>query len=144
MDRIQMKKYLSLIIITLVILIANGTNASYNLDVSGTIYASGKIYANSFYENSDRTLKENIQELSKDLLEQVYNVKEVSFNWKKTGESAFGYIAQDFESISTTFIVRTDDDKLQLNYTEVLVAQIAALKQKIANLEERLHILERS
>ena len=55
--------------------------------------STGKMYAAAFYETSDRNLKENIQILSTDLLDKVYNIKEVSFNWKKNGEKAFGYIA---------------------------------------------------
>lgn len=109
---------------------------------TGKITATNSIYAASFYESSDRNLKENIQVLSNDLLDKVYNVKEVSFNWKKTKSQAFGYIAQDFETISETFIGRNDDGTLSLNYTEVLVAQIAALKQKIANLEKRIQVLD--
>lgn len=114
---------------------------------SGSIYcnpANAYIYANAFYQNSDRILKTNIQNLSKDLLDRVYNINEVSFNWKESGREAFGYIAQDYEAISKTFVDRQDDGTLTLDYTKALVAQIAALKQKIVNLEERLHSLERS
>lgn len=111
---------------------------------SGKISATGSIYAAAFYENSDIRLKHNIQYLQKNLLDKVYNVKEVSFNWNSDNTEAFGYIAQDYEKISKTFVSEKSDGTLSLNYTEVLVAQIAALKQKIANLEERFHILERS
>lgn len=129
------------------IVLTNASNGLYYTNTfkinysTGKVTATGSIYAASFYENSDRNLKENIQVLSSDLLDKVYNVKEVSFDWKKTKAQAFGYIAQDFENISETFIGRNDDGTLSLNYTEVLVAQIAALKQKIANLEQRINCL---
>ena len=108
----------------------------------GYVYAQYMYASSAFYQDSDIKLKENIKSLSKDLLDEVYNIKEVSFNWKKSGEKAFGYIAQDYEAISETFIGRNDDGTLSLNYTEVLVAQVAALKQKISQLENRIRILE--
>ena len=109
-----------------------------------TVYAYTMYAATAFYQSSDRTLKTNIQNISKDLLDRVYNINEVSFNWKDSGKEAFGYIAQDYEAISKTFVDKQDDGTLTLDYTKALVAQIAALKQKIVNLEECLHILERS
>lgn len=128
--------------------ISTAANNTYDLGTTGTrwktIYAYTMYAATAFYQSSDISLKTNIQNLSKDLLDRVYNINEVSFNWKESGREAFGYIAQDYEAISKTFVDRQDDGTLTLDYTKALVAQIAALKQKIVNLEERLHILERS
>lgn len=109
---------------------------------TGKVTAAGSIYAASFFQNSDINLKHNIQPLQKSLLEQVYNVKEISFNWNSDNTESFGYIAQDYEKISKTFVSKKTDGLLSLNYTEVLVAQIAALKQKIKDLEIRLSNLE--
>lgn len=123
-------------------------NNTYDLGTTGTrwktVYAYTMYASTAFYQSSDVRLKTNIQNLSKDLLDRVYNINEVSFNWKESGEESFGYIAQDYEAISKTFVDRQDDGTLTLDYTKALVAQIAALKQKIVNLEERLHSLERS
>lgn len=111
-------------------------NLKYNPSTN-RLTCAGSIYAASFYQDSDRVLKENIKKLSDNMLDKVYNIDEVQFNWKKNGKESFGYIAQDFEKISETFVSK-NNGILTLNYVEVLVAQIAALKQKISELENKL------
>lgn len=109
-----------------------------------TIYGNTIHASTAFYQSSDRNLKDNIQLLQQDILDKIYNTNEVTFTWKSTGERAYGYIAQDMQSISEDLIRVENDGHLVLDYNSVLVLQVAALKQKIANLEERIQKLERS
>lgn len=112
--------------------------------LTGAVTSSSTITATAFYQSSDRNLKDNIQLLQQDILDKIYNTNEVTFTWKNTGERAYGYIAQDMQSISEDLVRVTDNGHLVLDYNSVLVLQVAALKQKIENLEERIQVLERS
>jgi hypothetical protein len=47
----------------------------------------------AFYQDSDQRLKQNIQTITDSVLDQIYNINEVLFIWKKSQKSAFGYIA---------------------------------------------------
>ena len=107
-------------------------------DYRWNVIYGNNMYAKAFYQSSDKILKENIQELSKEILEEVYNIKEVSFNWKDSKERSVGYIAQDYENISNIFVYKNENGILSLNYIQVLVAQISALKFKISELEQKL------
>lgn len=112
--------------------------------LTGAVTSSSTITATAFYQDSDRTLKENIELIQDSVLDKIYNTNEVTFTWKNNGNRSYGYIAQDMQSISCDLIKVRDDGHLALDYNSVLVLQVAALKQKINNLEERIQNLERS
>lgn len=112
--------------------------------LTGAVTSSSTVTATAFYQDSDRTLKENIELIQDSVLDKIYNTNEVTFTWKNNGNRSYGYIAQDMQSISGDLIKVRDDGHLALDYNSVLVLQVAALKQKINNLEERIQNLERS
>lgn len=119
----------------------NALTLDYN---TGNATFAGTVTGSAFYQGSDKNLKENIELIQNSILDEIYNTNEVTFTWKNNGNRSYGYIAQDMQSISGDLVKVCDDGHLTLDYTSVLVLQVAALKQKINNLEERIQNLERS
>ena len=116
---------------------------------SGDFHAEGNITANSTSIASDRRLKKNIKPLNnKTSLEVILKGEEVSFNKKKNGEYASGFIAQNVEKylphLVTEGAVMGDETKIRkrLNYTgfiPYLSGAIKELNDKINKLEAQLN-----
>jgi outer membrane murein-binding lipoprotein Lpp len=80
----------------------SGTNGGINLSPNGTgvvtvLSTSGGVYAPAYYYNSDRRLKENIQDIKG--LESILALRGVSFQWKHNGQPEIGLIAQEVEKV---------------------------------------------
>jgi len=121
------------------------TAPSYTLDVSGSMRATGDIYANAFlYNSSDRRLKENIKPLTRSL-SKIQALEGVSFDWKKTGRSSLGLIAQDVELIYPELVSVDKEGYKAIAYEGLIAPLIEAVKAQqleIENLEARLEKLE--
>lgn len=112
-----------------------------------SLNCSGVATATDFNSTSDINLKDNIKQID-DPLEKVLQLTGVSFNWKHTGGSSAGVIAQDVEKVLPEIVYQGSDDYKSLNYNGLVGLLIEAvkeqnetievLKQKINTLEERL------
>jgi hypothetical protein len=134
------------------------TSPGYKLDVAGAAHAS------SFPTSSDARLKTNVTQLT-DVLEKLEKVRGVSFDWnelyeslgRSTGHREIGVIAQEVEAVFPELVTTWGDENYRaVDYgrlTGVLIeavkelraekdAEIAALKQQNADLEERVAALE--
>lgn len=119
---------------------SSGTLSVNQLNVVGVATAT------DFNSTSDINLKDNIKQID-DPLEKVLQLNGVSFNWKHTGGSSAGVIAQDVEKVMSEIVSEMDGHKT-LNYNGLIGLLIEAvkeqnetievLKQKINTLEERL------
>ena len=69
---------------------------SYKLDVTGNARVSGTIEATGFLYSSDRNLKKDIKPLEGSL-EKILKLSGYSYNWKSTGRTDIGVIAQEVE-----------------------------------------------
>jgi hypothetical protein len=118
---------------------------SYTLDVAGTIRATSDIYANAFlYNSSDRRLKKNIQPLSGSLA-KLQELQGVSFNWRKSGRSSLGFIAQDVELIYPELVSVDKEGYKAIAYEGLIAPLVEAVKAQqaeIESLESRLEKLE--
>ncbi len=134
------------------------TGPAYKLDVAGSAHAS------SFPTSSDARFKTNVTQLT-DVLEKLEKVRGVSFDWndlyeslgRSTGHREIGVIAQEVEAVFPELVTTWgDEDYRAVDYgrlTGVLIeavkelraekdAEIAAMKQQNADLEERVAALE--
>jgi hypothetical protein len=116
--------------------VSTGTSGGY------AFYCTGKAYISStLTQNSDRSLKYNIQELLKqnDLLDKIDNIPVVSFNMINSGEKKYGFIAQDFlPDFSEVTDYNGDQKTYSLDYNSCFALKIAALERRIKMLEEKL------
>lgn len=114
----------------------NGTtviNSSRNLInvVNGTF--TGTVTATDFNSTSDIKLKENIQTVE-NALETVNALRGVSFDWKESGGSSYGVIAQELEEVLPILV--KDGEIKSVNYNGLIGVLIEAVKELSSEVEE--------
>lgn len=118
-------------------------------------WVGGEVSCDSLEQRSDRNLKQEIEDLSKEEAKRVIlNLRPVTYRWRKpTGHKEpdtrlhHGFIAQEMQEIvSNDWGIVTDrEGGLTLNYTELLADAVSVIQQqqtKIDELETRLARLE--
>jgi len=121
--------------------------ASGNISASGYIYAGGDIHAvgdvvASSTTPSDYRLKTNIKPINSPL-EKILSLEGKEFEWKTTGNSDFGLIAQDVEKIIPRLvkeknILGVEETRKVVNYISIvplLIESIKELNDKIEDLK---------
>ncbi len=108
-----------------------GSMPSSNVTInnpSGTF--EGNVYAANFYTTSDARKKQNIHKISD-------NIKQ--FEWKETGETSYGFVAQDLE-VNHPELVNDNGNIKTVNYNAALSLVIAKLENRVKELEAKLGI----
>lgn len=121
-----------------------GANIVGDLDVDGTTYSLlitgananfvGVVTAANFVCYSDKNLKINIEELTNSL-DKVTQLNGVKFDWKETGDSGIGLIAQDVEPIVPEIVSEVHNIKT-VNYISLIPILIEAIKELKQEIEE--------
>ena len=97
------------------------------------IVITGIATATDFDSTSDVRLKTNIQVVD-EALDKVNRLRGVSFDWKESGESSYGVIAQELESVLPE-LVHGDDPK-RVNYNGIIGVLIESIKELSARVDE--------
>ena len=111
--------------------ILNESNVTSRLKV----LAGGGVYADSFFEFSDKRFKQVIKENPDFVGIESITAK----HYIKEGKEEIGYFAQDFEGVLDSAILKDKDDVLSLSYRQVHTAKMAVLEKRIAELEAKLN-----
>ena len=112
----------------------NATSELINvLATSGNITFSGTATATDFNSTSDLNLKENIKTVE-NALETLTQLRGVSFDWKETGRSSYGVIAQELEEVLPD-LVKNGEVK-SVNYNGLIGVLIEAVKELKKEIEE--------
>ena len=132
-----------------------GQGAYGNLKVLLGCWVGGEVSCDSIEQRSDRNLKQEIADLSKEEAKRVVmNLRPVTYRWRKpTGRKEpdtrlhHGFIAQEMQEIvSNDWGIVTDrEGGLTLNYTELIADAVSVIQQqqtKIDELEARLARIE--
>jgi hypothetical protein len=114
--------------------ILNESNVTSRLKV----LAGGGVYADGFFEFSDKRFKTLVKE--NPIIDGIESITAKSYI--KEGKEELGYYAQDFEGVLDSAILKDKDDILSLSYRQVHTAKIASLEKRILELETRLLELE--
>ena len=97
--------------------------------------AAGKFWAaTGVYAHSDKELKNNIKQLSKERISNIDKVNPSSFEWKDTGKKDIGFIAQDVEKVYPEFVKKGPDGKLGVDYakfTPILTGAVQEIKKSV-------------
>lgn len=93
----------------------------------------GVLTATDFNSTSDISLKENIKTLENPI-KKVMQLNGVSFDWKETGSSSIGVIAQELEEVFPE-LVKTGEIKT-VNYNGLIGVLIEVVKEQQRQIEE--------
>jgi hypothetical protein len=109
----------------------NTANTIVARDINGDFIA-GSIncsYLNASFDinsNSDQNLKKNIETV-KNPLEIVAQLRGVTFDWKETGKSSIGVIAQELEKVLPQIV--NNSEVKSVNYNGIIGVLIEAVKE---------------
>ena len=108
-------------------------------------YVANVTVNNGFiYESSDKRIKENIHEISKEEYNKILEKVLTKQYDLVSGEHRIGFIAQEIENVIPTSVkYNVDTDLYSVHYTEALAAYCGALHTKVLELEARLAALEK-
>jgi energy-converting hydrogenase Eha subunit A len=106
-----------------------------NLDGQAfTVTTTGDITAANFNSTSDESLKENVHTIE-NALDKVDSLRGVNFDWKESGLTATGVIAQEIETILPEVVTEVDGIK-HVAYGNVVGVLIEAIKELKAEIED--------
>jgi hypothetical protein len=114
--------------ITVGTLIASSVNYNGNVSITGDLDVLGDISS-----SSDINLKENIKTVENSL-NTIEQLRGVSFDWKETGKSSYGVIAQELEEILPE-LVKNGEVK-SVNYNGLIGVLIEAVKELSEEVKE--------
>jgi len=123
--------------------------ASDNLDLTSSgitgvtsITASSTVTAADFNSTSDQNLKDNIRHIES-ALEKVSQINGVLFEWKSTGETSAGVVAQEVEKVFPEVVKEMDGKTVNYNGLIGLLVEVVKEQQKqIEELKSRIDNLE--
>ena len=96
------------------------------------------IYANAYYYNSDKRLKENIKNLNgNDALNGIEQLNGVTFNWKDNGDKSLGLLAQDVEKVYPELVHENPQTGYKsVEYSNLVAVLIEAVKEQQKQIDE--------
>jgi hypothetical protein len=115
----------------------SGTITASGISTSKLTYnpANGEMTAINFNSTSDIALKENIHTVY-NALETVSALRGVSFDWKETGKTSYGVIAQELEEILPELVKQGEVKSVNYNgIIGVLIEAVKDLKKEIEDLK---------
>jgi hypothetical protein len=113
----------------------SGTITASGISTSKLTYnpSTGAVTAVDFNSTSDINLKENIHTVG-NALEITEQLRGVSFDWKETGKSSYGVIAQELEEVLPE-LVKQGEVK-SVNYNGIIGVLIEAVKELKVEVED--------
>ena len=108
-----------------------------------TLRHHGPLLVDDDATTSDARLKENIETIP-DALDMVLELRGVQFDWKSSGRSDIGLIAQEVEEVLPECVTEVDDVKgvKYGNIVGLLIESIKELRGEITDLQEQIKELK--
>ena len=106
----------------------NNSNVSYINSATG-----------AYVETSDRSLKENIQPLTNNVLDKLQQINVVQYNYKrdKTKTQTTGVIAQELKELFPDFVHQDGkNDKMGVNYAGLSLVAIQGIQEQQEQIEK--------
>jgi hypothetical protein len=115
--------------------ITSGTITASGISTSKLSYnpSTGTLTAVDLNSTSDINLKTNIKTVE-NALETVDSLRGVSFDWKETGKSSYGVIAQELEEVLPELVKQSEIKSV--NYNGIIGILIEAVKELKKEIEE--------
>lgn len=105
---------------------------------ASALHVQGTITSVDINTTSDRRFKDNIKTIENST-EIVNKIRPVSFDWKDTGNKAFGVIAQELEEILPELVATSKDNNRYVSYIQLipfLIGAIQELSEEVKSLKE--------
>lgn len=96
---------------------------------------TGIMTATDFNTTSDASLKTNINIIDS-AIDKIVRINGVSFDWKETGNSSAGVIAQEVESVFPQVINEGENGIKSVNYNGLIGLLIQAVKEQNELIQE--------
>ena len=97
---------------------------------------TGDITAGSVTSSSDQSLKQNVKTLGS-AVETVQQLRGVSFEWKESGKSDVGVIAQEVESVVPELVSTNKEGLKSVAYGNIVAILIESTKQQQAVIDQQ-------
>lgn len=94
---------------------------------TGVFSVEGQLIANQIRNRSDERLKHHISPIE-NALEAILQLQGKQYKLNSTGETQFGFIAQDVQPIIPS-IVQSDNEYLNISYIELIPFLVESVKQ---------------
>ena len=105
------------------------------LTVAGGIIVTGVVTATDFNSSSDITLKNNVRTIENPLA-KVMSIRGVNFEWKESGQSSAGVLAQEIEKIMPELVRNSTDNIKSVNYNGLIGLLIEVVKEQQNQINE--------
>ncbi|MEG5884536.1 pyocin knob domain-containing S74 family peptidase [Enterobacter ludwigii] len=123
-----------------------GKPAVYINTRNGTLAAKNAVYANTTQLTSDRNAKDNIVEIEDESIEKYLNLKTYTFEFKNSGQTSAGFIAQEVQDVFPDFVQFVDDiGHLTLDYNAMTAhthRALVAVNEKVKEQAIKIETLE--
>lgn len=124
---------------------------SDNLDLTSSgitgvtsITASSTVTAADFNSTSDENLKNNIRPIENPL-DKIVKINGVLFEWKSTGETSAGVVAQEVEKVLPEVVKEMEGKTVNYNGLIGLLVEVVKEQQNtILDLKSRVETLEKT
>jgi len=112
---------------------------SNDLVVKKNLYVEGSIY-----NPSDEKLKENIELISTEQIDNLFKINPIKFSYKhdKTKLKHFGVLAQDVEKVFPELVNKIEKDYKNVNYQELIPIMLAKMKKMQNEIDELKEIVK--
>lgn len=110
----------------------DGTGNAVTSSANATIDSAGTLTCVQLVTTSDERKKTNVESLSS--TETFNKLKPVKFDWKSTGTSSHGLIAQEVQKLYPECVKEDKEGMLSVDYIQIialLIAEVQSLKQSV-------------
>jgi Tfp pilus assembly protein PilE len=114
----------------------NTTSPSEALEVDGKVFVEEEIQAKSFMYASDARLKKNTHTINSPV-EKLLALRGVSFDWKKSDQADYGFIAQEVKQTLPELVKYNRGKKiLTVDYVKIVPFLLEGIKRQQEDIEE--------
>lgn len=111
-----------------------GASNVNSLTVTGNLTVDGTATATTYLHLSDARLKENIRGIDEPLA-RVEQLQGHMFDWKRSGSSDIGFVAQEVQKVFPEAVVTTPDGHLAVKYDVLAAPLVEAIKAQSRQIE---------
>jgi len=111
-----------------------------DLVVKKDLYVEGSIY-----NPSDAKLKENIESISPEEIDNLFKINPIQFSYKqdKTKLKHFGFLAQDVEKVFPELVNTLEKDYKTVNYQEFIPIMLSKMQQMQNEIDELKQLVQK-